>query len=82
MCFNVIPIVYFFFFYSAYFSGAERLLGTDKNQCGSSTSSSKNRHVFFFLSLYFYRFNFFLRLFIRAGWLRVREFCIYRGLKF
>lgn len=35
----------FLFSYSAYFSGAERLLGTDRNQCGNSTLSSKNRYV-------------------------------------
>ena len=36
----------FLFSYSAYFSGAERLLGTDRNQCGNSTLSSKNRYAF------------------------------------
>lgn len=42
----------FSFSYSAYFSGAERLLGTDRNQCGNSTLSSKNRYVVI-SSLYF-----------------------------
>lgn len=37
--------ILFLFSYSAYFSGAERLLGTDRNQCGNSTLSSKNRYV-------------------------------------
>lgn len=41
-------LIYFWlilFSYSAYFSGAERLLGADRNQCGNSTSSLKNRYV-------------------------------------
>lgn len=34
----------FFFYLSVCFSGAKSLKGTDKKQCGNSTSSSKSRY--------------------------------------